>query len=193
MVPQYGPALDRLCAIAKRLWTGLLRGLSQFPGGFPMLSGSILFPVAVAGPQTSVRVNFHCPVEEKRYDKPQIETRCIASAICPVSCGRASPSPAKGLALCKEHPTANHPKPSSDDIIALREAFMRGGLREVAKLKGHYITQQSPLVVLGQFDIETLTKNSAAVIVGRFTKKLDPRLLDDKVIFTDYEAPLMNS
>lgn len=38
------------------------------------------------------------------------------------------------------------------------------------------------------FNLEALTKNSAAVIVGRFTKKLDARIPDGKVIFTDYEV-----
>jgi hypothetical protein len=79
-------------------------------------------------------------------------------------------------------------KPNIDDAIALREAYRRGGLREVAKLKGNYVAEHNPhWDCWGQFSFETLNKNSAAVIVGRFTKKLDPRLLDGRVIFTDYE------
>src|SRR5215510_14858903 len=62
-------------------------------------------------------------------------------------------------------------KPSSDDALALREAFRRGGLREVAKLKGHYVGEYNPHWDL-LLSLETLTKDSAAVIVGRFTKKL---------------------
>ena len=79
-------------------------------------------------------------------------------------------------------------KPSSDDALELRKAYRRGGLREVAKLKGHYVAEYNPHWDLLPFSVETLTKNSAAVIVGRFTKKLDARLPDRRVIFTDYEV-----
>lgn len=76
-----------------------------------------------------------------------------------------------------------------DDLRALREAYQRGGLREVAKLKGgFYVTERDPHWNYGKFDIESLTKNSAAVIVGRFTKQLDGRLIDGRVINTDYEV-----
>lgn len=79
-------------------------------------------------------------------------------------------------------------KPSNDDALALRHALQRGGLREAAKLKGIYVAEYNPHWDWGQFDVEALTKNSAAVIVGRFTQKLDARMLDGKVIFTDYEV-----
>lgn len=79
-------------------------------------------------------------------------------------------------------------KSNSDDALALRDALKRGGLREAAKLKGIYVAEYNPHWDWGQFDVESLTKNSAAVIVGRFTKKLDARLPDSKVIFTDYEV-----
>lgn len=79
-------------------------------------------------------------------------------------------------------------QPISDDQRALREAYKRGGLREVAKLKGVYVIERDPHWAYGKFDIESLTKNSVAVIVGRFTKKLDARLIDGKAIFTDYEV-----
>jgi hypothetical protein len=78
-------------------------------------------------------------------------------------------------------------KQSNDDAIALREALRRG-LREAAKLKGNYVGEFDPHWDWGQFTVETLTKNSAAVIVGRFTKKLDPRLVEDRAILTDYEV-----
>jgi hypothetical protein len=79
-------------------------------------------------------------------------------------------------------------KQSSDDALALRKAYRRGGLREVAKLKGIYVAETNPHWDWGRFDVESLTKNSAAVIVGRFTKKLDARLIDERAIFTDYEV-----
>jgi len=76
---------------------------------------------------------------------------------------------------------------ATQDAIALREAFRRGGLREVAKLKGHYVGEYDPHWDL-LLSLETLTKDSAAVIVGRFTKKLDARIPDSRVIFTDYQV-----
>jgi hypothetical protein len=75
-----------------------------------------------------------------------------------------------------------------DDALKLRQALERGGLREAAKIKGAYVADYDPHYDCGQFSVEDLTKNSAAVIVGRFTKKLDARLLDGKAIFTDYEV-----
>ena len=79
-------------------------------------------------------------------------------------------------------------KPSSDDPVALREALSRGGLREAAKLKGYLVVEYNPHWDIGPLSVEALTKNSAAVIVGRFTKKLDARLLDGRWIYTDYEV-----
>ena len=80
-------------------------------------------------------------------------------------------------------------QPSNDELRALKEAFARGGLREVARLKGGaYVFDRDPYWIYGKFDIESLTKNSAAVIVGRFTKQLDGRLIDGRVINTDYEV-----
>ncbi len=61
-------------------------------------------------------------------------------------------------------------------------------MREAAKLKGHYIAEYDPHWDWGLFSIESLTKNSAAVIVGRVTKKLDARLIGGRLIFTDYEV-----
>jgi hypothetical protein len=78
--------------------------------------------------------------------------------------------------------------PVDDDALKLRQALERGGLREAAKLKGAYVADYNPHYDWGLFSVEDLTKNSAAVIVGRFTKKLDARVLDGKAIFTDYEV-----
>jgi hypothetical protein len=79
-------------------------------------------------------------------------------------------------------------KQADDEALKVRQALDRGGLREAAKLKGNYIADYNPHWDWGLFSVEDLTKNSAAVIVGRFTKKLDARLPDSKLIFTDYEV-----
>lgn len=77
---------------------------------------------------------------------------------------------------------------TNNDKIALRDALRREGLRGAARLKGNYIEEVDPHWHSGQFTLEALTKNSAAVIVGRFTKRLNPRLIEGKAIYTDYEV-----
>lgn len=68
-------------------------------------------------------------------------------------------------------------------------ALRRGGVREAAKLKGQYVGDFDPHWDFGLFDIEALTKNSTAVVVGHVVKKLGGRLSDSgNVIFTDYEV-----
>jgi hypothetical protein len=103
---------------------------------------------------------------------------CVVALACLAISGRGSRPP--------QEPTGQ--KPGNDDAIALREALKRGGLRAAAKLKGHYVAEYNPHWEWGKFDVETLTKNSAAVVVGRVTKKGDGRLLEGQVIFTDYEV-----
>ena len=79
-------------------------------------------------------------------------------------------------------------QPSSDDSVALRKAVMREGLRGAAKLRGNYVEELDPHWDWGRLDLELLTKGSAAVIVGRFTKKLDAHLKGSWMIYTDYEV-----
>jgi hypothetical protein len=133
-----------------------------------------------------VRVNFHCPVEEKDMTNHKSMKRVlIAAAICLVAAASFLVISGRGSRPLQD---PAQQEPSSDDALALRKAYKRGGLREVAKLKGIYVAEYNPHWDWGKFDVESLTKNSAAVIVGRFTKKLDARLIDSKVIFTDYEV-----
>jgi hypothetical protein len=103
---------------------------------------------------------------------------CVVAVACLAISGRASGP--------LQQPAAQ--QPSSDDIIALRQAIRQGGLRAAAKLKGNYVAEYNPHWDWGRFDLETLTKGSAAVIVGRFTKKAEPRLIDGLLICTDYEV-----
>src|SRR5438045_871501 len=79
-------------------------------------------------------------------------------------------------------------QPSSDDSDALRKAVMREGLRGAAKVRGNYVEELDPHWDWGRLDLELLTKGSAAVIVGRFTKKLDTHLKGLWMIYTDYEV-----
>ena len=84
---------------------------------------------------------------------------------------------------------ADSQKQDANDQIALREALRRGGLREAAKLKGHYVGDFDAHWDFSRLDIELLTKNSVAVIVGTTRKKLGSRLTSGgELIFTDYEV-----
>lgn len=85
-------------------------------------------------------------------------------------------------------PPQSPPTQKQKDDMALRDALRRGGLREAAKLKGYYVAEYNPHWDWGEFTVENLTKNSVAVIIGRVTKKLDARLIEGKVIYTDYEV-----
>lgn len=76
-----------------------------------------------------------------------------------------------------------------DDYTEVRDALRRGGLREAAKLKGHYVQDFDPHWDFGRFDIETLTKNSAIVVVGLPTKKVGSHLTrSGQSIVTEYEV-----
>jgi hypothetical protein len=78
---------------------------------------------------------------------------------------------------------------ASDDQTAVRDALRRGGIREAARIKGHYVGEFDPHWDFGRFDIEALAKNSAVVIMGTPTKKVSSRLSQSgQTILTDYEV-----
>lgn len=131
-------------------------------------------------------VNFQCSVEEKRYaTHKSMKLVLISATICLMA--SASFLVISGRAYRPLQDPGSQ-KQSDDDALAVRKALKRGGLREAAKVKGSYVAEYDPHPDMLPFSVETLTKSSAVVIVGRFTRKLDPRLLDGKVIFTDYEV-----
>src|SRR5215203_2192350 len=109
----------------------------------------------------------------------------IVAAIC--IAGAATFLVVSGRGSRPSQPAAKQNQ-TNDEATKVREALKRGGLREAAKVKGNYVADYNPHWDWGQFSVEDLTKNSAAVIVGRFTRKLDARLPDSKLIFTDYEV-----
>ena len=75
-----------------------------------------------------------------------------------------------------------------DDFIKIRNALRRGGYREAAKVKGHYVGDFDPHSDFAVFDIESLTKNSVVVVVGVATRALPSRLVaNGRLIVTDYE------
>jgi len=53
-----------------------------------------------------------------------------------------------------------------DEQKKMTEAIRRGGYREAARIKGHYVGTVDPNWDWASFDLETLTKSSAAVVIG---------------------------
>jgi hypothetical protein len=81
-----------------------------------------------------------------------------------------------------------------DDYREVRDALRRGGLREAARVKGHYVGDFDPHWDFGRFDIEALTKNSAAVVVGVPSKIVGSRLVSHgQLIVTDYEVKVQEA
>jgi hypothetical protein len=77
---------------------------------------------------------------------------------------------------------------AANDYETVRDALRRGGLREAARIKGHYVGDFDPHWDFGRFGIETLAKNSALVIVGVPAKRIGSRLAPGgQTIVTDYE------
>jgi len=79
------------------------------------------------------------------------------------------------------------PEKTVNERKILVEAMRRGGFREVAKIKGHYVATADPNWDWSSFDLESLTKTSNAVIVGYAGEghgKLNPT---GDVITTEYD------
>src|ERR1700687_2457075 len=79
-------------------------------------------------------------------------------------------------ALSASGQQTNRQGSTPDDFIQIRDALRHGGYREVAKVKGHYVGDFDPNWDFGLFNIESLTKNSAVVVVGVATTALPSRL-----------------
>lgn len=54
----------------------------------------------------------------------------------------------------------------SDEQRKMVEAIRRGGYREAARIKGHYLGTVDPYWDWASFNLETLIKSSAAVVIG---------------------------
>lgn len=71
----------------------------------------------------------------------------------------------------------------------LVEAVRRGGLREGARIKGRYVASIRTSGWL-KYDIETLVKNSEAVVTATPGNGVSRLTSDSRQIFTDYEVKL---
>lgn len=70
--------------------------------------------------------------------------------------------------------------------VALIAAIRKGGLREAARIKGHYVASINTSHWL-KFDLETLTKNSAAVIIGNPLSSVSRLSPNGDLIMTEYQ------
>jgi flagellar biosynthesis/type III secretory pathway M-ring protein FliF/YscJ len=77
---------------------------------------------------------------------------------------------------------------ANDDHKEVKEALRRGGYREVAKIKKHYVSNFNPHWDWSSFDMEALTKNSVAVIVGSPTQSKSQLTPNGQLITTEYEV-----
>lgn len=70
---------------------------------------------------------------------------------------------------------------------AIIEAMRRGGLREAARIKGHYVGSINTSHWL-KYDLESLTKNSAAVIIGKPLSSASRLSPDGELITSEYQV-----
>jgi hypothetical protein len=67
------------------------------------------------------------------------------------------------------------------------EAVRRGGLREAARLKGHYVASVNTSQWL-KFDLESLTEKSAAIVIGKPTASASELNAEGDLINTEYRV-----
>lgn len=76
---------------------------------------------------------------------------------------------------------------SANESRALLEAIRHGGLREAARIKGHYVGTILTSQWL-KYDIDMLAKNSAAVIIGTAVENVSRLTEDGRQITTNYQV-----
>lgn len=72
------------------------------------------------------------------------------------------------------------------------EAIRRGGLREAARIKGHYVGSGNVCSWL-KYDLESLTKNSASIIIGTPISSTSQLTADGQSITTKYQVKVKES
>ena len=75
-----------------------------------------------------------------------------------------------------------------DEQRKMTEAIQRGGYREAARIKGHYVGTVDPYWDWANFDLVTLTKTSAAVIVGIPEKSKGRLNSNGETILTQFDV-----
>ena len=75
------------------------------------------------------------------------------------------------------------------DVKEMVQVLRREELRGAARVKGHYVADFDPHWDFGRFDVDELTRNSAAVVVAVAGKNLGSKLTESGLaITTDYEV-----
>jgi hypothetical protein len=82
---------------------------------------------------------------------------------------------------------ASRPQDIPADRRAQTEAARRGGYRELAKMKGEVVVNQHGSSFV-KFDLETITKKSAAVVIGTAVSNVSRLSPDGLQITTDYQV-----
>jgi hypothetical protein len=99
----------------------------------------------------------------------------LAAAMCTaIGIGAAGNRPAQVQSMADEH-------------LAVREAMRRGGYREAARIKGHYVGEFNTHTWL-TFDLDSLAKASAAIVVGRPSRNVCRLSANGQLITTNYEV-----
>ncbi len=81
---------------------------------------------------------------------------------------------------------ASRPQDVPSERRAQTEAVRRGGYRELAKMKGEVVVNR-PVTSFVKFDLDTITKKSAAVVIGTAVSNLSRLSADGEQITTDYQ------
>src|SRR6476469_7022655 len=68
----------------------------------------------------------------------------------------------------------------------VKAALRRGGIREAAKLKKHYVDTFDPNWDLVQLDVEGLTKSSLAIVTGTPMTSSTQLSKDGQLVITNY-------
>lgn len=85
----------------------------------------------------------------------------------------------------------NQQSNNQDEHTAIRDALRRGGLREAARLKKHYVGDFEAHWDFSSLDAESLVKKSAVVVIGAPFEKLGSHLTaGGQVIVSDYAVAI---
>jgi hypothetical protein len=83
-------------------------------------------------------------------------------------------------------------KPNKEEAQQLVEAIRKGGLREAARIKKHYVNTESASHWI-KYDLESLTKNSGNIIVGTPIYHASQLSSNGEQITTEYQIKVEQS
>ena len=92
-----------------------------------------------------------------------------------------------GSVSARLQPQSQEAKQQDKEAKELVDAIRRGGFREAARLKGRYVARMDPTWDWSNFDLESLTARSAAVLIGEATDSSPQLSRDGDVLSTEYQ------